>query len=317
MDLAHGSIRHSIRGIIPPMVTPLASADELDHAGLERLIEGMIHGGVDALFILGTTGEGPALSYALRVRMIESVCRQVGGRVPVLVGISDTSYTQLLYVADEAAKAGAAAVVAAPPYYFPLHQSDVLRLIEGWARDISLPVYLYNFPALTKVWFEPDVVACAMDMPHIHGLKDSSGDMQYVRKILELRGERRDFRVLVGPENLLAEALLLGADGGVPGGANLFPSLFTKLYMAFHRGDVEGMNQLQAEVVRLGNPIFNSGEADSNHVARLKCALACRGLCSDLPTRPFRPPTAREVEEIRLHLQASGLVDASTVYGGR
>src|SRR4026207_2076673 len=97
-------------GIIPPMVTPLRGVDELDVAGLERVIERLISGGVRGLFILGTTGEGPSLRYPLRRELIERTCRQVAGRVPVLVGITDTAFVECLGISRYSADCGAAAV---------------------------------------------------------------------------------------------------------------------------------------------------------------------------------------------------------------
>src|SRR5687768_4840469 len=96
-------------GIIPPMVTPLRGIDELDAAGLERLIERLISGGVRGLFILGTTGEGPSLSHRLRRELIERTCRQVANRIPVLVGITDTAFVECLEIARHSAESGAAA----------------------------------------------------------------------------------------------------------------------------------------------------------------------------------------------------------------
>src|SRR5512136_2166219 len=84
----------AVRGIIPPLVTPLRERDTLDAAGLERLIEHVLSGGVHGLFILGTTGEGPSLSYRLRREVISRTCRQVANRVPVLVGITDTAFVE-------------------------------------------------------------------------------------------------------------------------------------------------------------------------------------------------------------------------------
>src|SRR5438067_11401603 len=112
-----------LQGIIPPLITPLKGWDELDLAGLERLVEHVIAGGVQGVFILGTTGEGPGLSYRLRRELIERVCRQARERVPILVGITDTSYVEALGLACHAAYCGAQAVVASAPYYMPPGQA--------------------------------------------------------------------------------------------------------------------------------------------------------------------------------------------------
>src|SRR6266478_8353138 len=103
-------------GIIPPMVTPLRRRDELDVPGLERLLEHILAGGVHGLFVLGTTGEAPSLSYRLRRELIERTCRQVAGRVPVLVGITDTAFVEAVQLSHFAAETGAQALVLAPPY---------------------------------------------------------------------------------------------------------------------------------------------------------------------------------------------------------
>lgn len=298
-----------LRGIVPPLATPLASYDTLDVAGLTNLVEHVLSGKPDALFILGTTGEGPALNYSLRRDLISRVCRQVGLRVPVLVGITDCSYAESLRLAEHAAWSGAAAAVVAPPFYFPPTQSDLMRLIESLARDAELPFYLYNMPGLTKVQYDPQTVARAAEIPKVWGVKDSSGDINYIREVLALVRERHpEFSVLVGPEHLLAEALLLGAHGGVPGGANIFPDLPTRLYRLFLEGRLEEMQQVQKRMVDIGGPIWSSDESDSGYLSRLKCALSLLGLCSDLPAFPSQPASAKDRERIAAHLSKFGLL---------
>ncbi len=299
-----------LRGIIPPMATPLASIDSLDLPGLEALIEHILGGGVHALFILGTTGEGPALSYGLRRELIERVCRQVGTRVPVLVGITDTAYVESLRLAEVAARSGASAVVVASPFYFQLSQSDILRLIESLANESALPLYLYNQPELTKTTFSPQTVVRASEMPNVWGLKDSSGEMRYIKEVLALVGNKPEFSVLVGPEHLLAEALLCGAHGGIPGGANIFPTLPVRLYQAFLDGRHKEMQELQERMIRIGLPIWNAGETEPGHLRRLKCALSLMGLCSGLPTWPYQQAKADEKRRIEEHLKEHGILPA-------
>jgi len=135
------------------MITPLVDRDTLDVPGLERLIEHILGGGVHGLFILGTTGEAPSLSYRLRHDLIDRVCRQVAGRVPVLVGITDTSFVESVNLAQRAAQAGAAAVVLSAPYYFPAGQPELWEYIEDIAGALPLPVFLYNMPSHTKLSF--------------------------------------------------------------------------------------------------------------------------------------------------------------------
>lgn len=300
-----------LRGIIPPMATPLASIDALDLPGLEALVEHILGGGAHALFLLGTTGEGPALSYRVRRELIERVCAQVGTRVPVLVGITDSAYAESLHLAEFAAKSGAAAVVAAPPFYFQISQSDILRLIESLAKESALPLYLYNQPELTKISFQPETVARAAEMPNVWGLKDSSGHMSYLKEVISLVGKAHpEFSILVGPEHLLAEALLCGAHGGVPGGANIYPTLPVRLYQAFLDGRYDEMQELQAQMVRIGDPIWNASETEPGYLRRLKCALSVLGLCSGVPTWPYQQSTQDERRQIEEHLRQQGIVPA-------
>src|SRR4051812_8767861 len=118
-------------GIIPPLVTPLCDRDRLDHGGLERLVEHVVGGGVSGVFILGTTGEAPSLGYRLRRELIERVCRLTAGRVPVLVGITDTAFVESVDLARSAADAGAAAVVLSTPYYFPVGQTELTAYVRN------------------------------------------------------------------------------------------------------------------------------------------------------------------------------------------
>ena len=300
-----------LRGIVPPMATPLHSIDSLDLHGVEMLVEHILGGGAHGLFILGTTGEGPALSYRLRRELIERVCAQVGARVPVLVGITDTAYAESLHLAEFSAKAGASAVVAAPPFYFPIGQSDLFRYVERLAQESALPLYLYNQPELTKTSFEPHTVARAAEIPNVWGLKDSSGQISYISEVLSLVGETHPhFSVLVGPEHLLAEALLCGAHGGVPGGANIFPALPVRLYQAFLDGRHREMQELQEQIVTIGSSIWNAREDESSYLCRLKCALSVLGLCNGLPAWPYRQSAAKERKEFEEHLRQYGIISA-------
>src|ERR1700678_3507546 len=136
-----------LNGIIPPMITPLLGRDELDVAGLERLVEHILAGGVSGLFILGTTGEGPSLSYRLRRELIERVCKEVARRMPGLAGITDTAFTESLNIARAAADCGADAVVVAPPYYLPEAQPELQEYLDHLVPELPLPLYIYNMPA--------------------------------------------------------------------------------------------------------------------------------------------------------------------------
>jgi len=285
--MASRHLSRPLEGIIPPMVTPLDGPESLDHAGLERLIEHLIAGGVHGLFILGTTGEGPALSYRLRRKLIERTCAQVAGRVPVLVSVTDTSYSESCALAAHARKAGANAVVTAPPFYFAVSQNDLFRLVQMLSAAVELPLFLYNMPSLTKCCFAPETVMRAAELPNVWGLKDSSGELAYLRTLAARMQRRSEFTLLVGPEEMLLDSLRIGAHGGVCGGANLFPRLFVSLYQAAHQGDLATAEGLQQKVRQIGELLYGIGEAQSSYLRGLKLGLELMGICRSTLALPY------------------------------
>jgi len=299
------------RGIVPPMVTPLLGGDELDVSGLERLVEHLIAGGVAGIFILGTTGEAPSLSYRLRRELVERSTKLIDGRVPVLVGITDTSLVESLALANYSADCGADAVVAAPPYYLPAGQPELREYLDHLAARSPLPLMLYNMPSLTKVWFDSETVAHAMGIDNVVGLKDSSGDLSYFRKIQRKATERRpDWSLLVGPEEILAETVLLGGHGGVNGGANLHPKLYVDLYHAAVAGELVKTRELSMKVLELSDALYTVGHHGSSIIKGLKCALSLSGICDDFMADPFHRFRETEREVVAGRLRALGLLEA-------
>jgi 4-hydroxy-tetrahydrodipicolinate synthase len=296
-----------LSGIIPPLLTPLRARDELDTPGLKRLIDHVLQGGVHGLFLLGTTGEGPSLSYRLRREVVEQSCAHVAGRVPVLVGITDTAFAESVNLAEHAADCGAAAVVVAPPYYLAPSQQELRDYIFDLMTEMPLPLVLYNMPGLTKVPFEIPTVEAAMEHDGIIGIKDSSGDMIYVQKLLRLAARRSDWSVLIGPEELTAEGVLLGARGGVSGGANLLPRLFVDMYHAARSSDLPRVRKLQSEIMQLGELLYHHNQTRGGWILGLKEALAQLEICHALPAPPLRRLTDAERELLRTRLIVLGL----------
>lgn len=285
------------------MITPLRGRDELDVAGLERLIEHILRGGVSGLFILGTTGEGPCLSYRLRGDLIARVCKLVDHCVPVLVGITDTSFVESIILARSAAESGADAVVAAPPYYLPEAQPELQEYLDHLLPELPLPLYLYNMPALTKVSLEVETVRRALDQPRIIGLKDSSGDLNYFKSVAEIIRQRSDWSLFMGPEEKLLDSLKLGGHGGVNGGANLFPGLYVKLYEAHRSGDFARAQQLQKQVQRISDSFYHIGKYSSSIIKGIKCVLSCLSICDDFMAEPFHRFRPAEAEMVKARLK--------------
>jgi len=306
-EIKGASLPKPLRGVFPPMITPLLAPDRLDAAGVERLVEHILAGGVNGLFILGTTGEGPGLSYRLRRELIDRTCRQVAGRVPVLVGISDTAFGESVDLAVHACKAGAQAAAVAPPYYFDASQAELLGYFERLASALPIPLYLYNAPSYTGLFLRVDTVRRAAQIPGVLGIKDSSSNMIYFHSLLHAMRDRPDFTLLVGPEELMAEAVLLGGHGGMCGGANMCPELYVSLYQAAARADLPEVNRLHERVMQISTTVYHVTGDDSAYVAGMKCAVSLLGICGDTMAEPFRAFGAAEREQVRRHLMAAGL----------
>ena len=276
-----------LHGIITPLVTPLLDNDTLDNEGLERLIEHTLAGGVHGIFILGTTGEAASLSFSLREEMIKQTSKILKGRLPLLVGISDSSLSDSVRLSYFAAEYGADAVVSAPPYYFATSQPELIDFYEALIPKIALPIYLYNMPIHTKVSFETSTVYRLSENEKVLGFNDSSSNGTYLQSIIHIMREKKDFSIFVGPEEMTAEAILLGASGGVNGGANLFPKLYVDLYNAAIAKDIEKVRELQSKVMQISATIYSQGKYGSSFLKGVKCALSILGICSDTLALPF------------------------------
>jgi 2-dehydro-3-deoxy-D-pentonate aldolase len=297
------SASDTLRGIVPPMVTPLAGDDELDRKGLERLVEHLITGGVQGLFVSGTTGEGPSLSYRLRRELLEATCQQAGGRLPVLMGLIDTAKAETLRLAEAAARAQATALVLAPPFYYPLSQADLIRWVAGIAERCPLPIYLYNLPNPKHVRFALDTLRICADLPGVIGFKDSSGDVGFLDATLALFRDRPQFAIFVGPENLLVKTLLAGGHGGISGGANVFPQVYASLYDAFRAGNQEKLGSLQAWVDKFTEQIYSLGDPEASLVRGLKACLSVLGICQSRLSPPYESANSSQEKEMRDALQ--------------
>lgn len=287
-------------GIVPPLVTPLLDHDTLDRDGLERLVERVIAGGVSGIFVLGTTGEAPSLSYSLRRDLVSEVCRLATGRVPVLVGITDTAFAESVALAKHAADAGAEALVLTTPYYFPAGQRELKEYINHMVPELPLPLMLYNMPSLTKVWFDIETLKELSAHERIVGVKDSSGDLEYYGRLTGLRQARPDWQFYIGPEHLLVDSIRLGGNGGVNGGANFFPELFVAAYDSTVAGDERKVSGCQ-EVIESLQRIYDIGKYPSRFIKATKSALSILGVCSDFMAEPFhrfKAPERARVEAI-------------------
>ena len=232
---------------------------------------------------------------------------EIDGRIPVLVGVTDTAFVESVALARHAADAGADAAVLTTPYYFPAGQTELTAYVRNMAPEIPLPLMLYNMPGLTKVWFEIETLRKLSSIETVIGVKDSSGDLEYFGELCKLKSERPDWSVLIGPEAMLPEAHALGGDGGVSGGANFAPKIFVDCYRGLVENDEAVVSHARDQIVALGE-IYDVGKYASRHIKATKTALSLLGICSDLPADPFHRFLAPERMRVAEILTRNGVL---------
>ncbi|MEX0792036.1 MAG: dihydrodipicolinate synthase family protein [Pirellulaceae bacterium] len=308
-SLPHPNERPDFTGNIPPILTPLADYDRLDEGGYERLLEHLIRGGMDGIFLLGSSSETVSLSHRLRVELIQKGCRHIAHRVPVLVGITDNSVVETVQLAHEAAEAGADGLVLTTPFYFPVSQAELKVYVRAVLKETNLPLMLYNMPAMTKLWYAFETVAELAQHEQIVGIKDSSQNMKYFRQLTTLRSVRPDWSFLIGAEAHLAESLRHGGSGGVNMGPHLFPRLFTELLKAHRAGDTQRVDEYQIKIDQIAE-VYRVAEGPVSLLSLIsttKTALSILGICNDLMASPHltsSPAQRGQIESIVTRLKS-------------
>lgn len=285
-------------GIIPPMITPLNPDYSLDVDHTIRMVNHLLEGGVHGLFILGTTGEAASLSSDVKSDLIRQVCRQVNRRIPILVGITDCSFVESLDLAAIAAESGADALVAAPPFYMNIGQEELELYYRKLADAVSLPLFLYNMPSNTKLFIETATVLSLSSHPNIIGIKDSSGDLPNFDSLCRTFQDRQDFRIFVGPEEILSQTLEIGGHGGVTGGANLYPELYVQAFEAFQSKEKERLSEIQETILFLSKNLYQNQTYKSSYLKGLKASLAFEGLCRGILAPPLYAYSETEKNEL-------------------
>lgn len=299
-----------LSGVIPPLVTPIDAAGEVDRRSLERLIAFQLDAGVDGVFLGGSTGEVALLDSARLRTATEIAAGTVAGAVPVLVGAVDTGTRRVIEHARLVADAGADAVVVTAPFYIDPHPAEVVEHFRQVAAAVGVPVVAYDIPSAVGTRLTPAIVAELADGKLVIALKDSSGDLAQFREILRRTGQR--LPTLTGSELLADTAVELGAAGIVPGLGNVDPHGYVRLHRAARDGD---RAVARAEQDRLAGLFRITAVADRGRIGHtagalgaFKAALALRGVITDPATNPpLLPLNADERRAVGALLDEAGL----------
>ncbi|MFJ5280699.1 dihydrodipicolinate synthase family protein [Streptomyces parvulus] len=303
-----------LRGVIPPVITPLTPAGDVDTGSLRRLAEHLVGAGVHGLFLLGSSGEAAYLTDAQRLTALEAAVDAAAGRVPVLAGVIDTTTARVLDRAADAVRAGADALVATAPFYTRTHPVEVAGHFRRIREGAGLPLFAYDIPVAVHTKLPRDVVLELAADGTLAGLKDSSGDEGSLRRLLvELRARTTDFSVLTGSELTVDGALLAGADGVVPGLGNVDAHGYVRLYEAARAGDWATARAEQDRLAALfaltdaGDPALMG--ASSSALGAFKAAARLLGLIDCAATAaPQVPLDEAAVARVRARLTGAGLL---------
>ncbi|MDQ1038747.1 4-hydroxy-tetrahydrodipicolinate synthase [Streptomyces sp. V3I8] len=305
-----------LTGVVPPVCTPLTPDREVDVPSLTRLVDHLLEAGVAGLFVLGTSSEAAYLPDRHRRLVVETVAGHVSGQVPVLAGAIDMTTPRVLDHVRYVTRAGADAVVVTAPFYTRTHPVEIARHYRLVAARSPVPVFAYDLPAGVHSKLGAELVLELAAAGVLAGLKDSSGDEGGFRAVVT--GARAHpavtgFSVLTGSELVVDSALAMGADGAVPGLANVDPAGYVRLYRLCRAGEWEAARAEQERLcalfgmVRVGDAGRMGGS--SSALGAFKAALHLRGVIACPATaEPQIPLSAEETERVGKFLAGAGLL---------
>jgi len=246
------------KGVFTALITPMNSDESINFEELRRQVDRQFDAGVHGLFCLGTNSEFYALHDDERVEVAKVVVDQNCGRLPIIAGVGCVTTSDTINLAKSIAVLGVDALSVIVPYFVGLSQDQLYRHYKAVAEAVDIPVLIYNIPMRTGNNVEADTVKDLSKIENIIGIKDSSGKIENIKRLIEITDD--DFSVLVGSDSLILQTLVAGGQGAVAGCANPFPELMAGIYDAWKTGDMETAAQRQEKIApfrstfKLGNP---------------------------------------------------------------
>jgi len=269
-------------GVIPAIITPFLrnSALDLDLDGLRSNIEFLIENGVHGIVPCGSTGESATLTFEEHEKVIEVAIDVAGGRVPVIAGTGSNNTAEAIRLTKAAKDMGADGALVISPYYNKPNRSGLIKHYTALA-DLDIPVIMYNVPGRTGQNLPPDLVAELARHPSIVGIKEASGDIGQISRIIEMTLDE-DFSVISGDDNITLPILALGGAGVISVAANVEPARMVAMFEAFCEGDMEEALDMHYAL----SPLFRAMFIDTNPIP-VKKAVELRGMAGGPPRLPL------------------------------
>ena len=267
------------RGAATALITPL-NKNGVDFRSLGKLIDWQIEQGIDALVIVGTTGEKSTLTSLEHLEVVRYAIERADHRVPIIVGTGSNDTAHAINMSREAVSMGADALLCVTPYYNKATQNGLVTMYETIADSVDKPIILYNVPSRTGVGIEPETYAKLADHPNIAGIKEANGDIsKIVETMARVRG-RLD--LYSGNDDQIVPLMALGGKGVISVLSNVLPRETVELCDRFFRGDIAGAAEMQCRYHRLIDALFS----EVNPIP-VKAAMAAMGYCEDYLRLPL------------------------------
>lgn len=275
-------------------VTPFTSSEELDLEALRANVDYYIENGVHGVVVGGSTGEFPTLSLEEHKKIIEAVVDRVNGRVPVIAGTGACATRRVIELTKYSEDVGADGAMIVPPFYAKPKENELYEHYRNIAEAVDLTIMLYNNPWTSKVDMQPDFIAKMAEIDNIRYVKESSGDITRIWRIINLTRGR--MTVFCGADNLALEAFLMGAKGWVCVAANIFPKHMSRLFeLTCRENNIEKARTLYSELLPLLNFLEETGKF--THLA--KVGLEILGRKAGPPRKPLIPADEKEKQELK------------------
>ena len=290
----------NLRGIFPPVVTPFNRHGDVDEKRFRENLQRYTGIGLSGIVVTGSTGEAPYLAERERLRLVDIARSVVRPPELLIVGTGLEGTRETLRLSREVVARGADALLVVTPNYYKARMDSAALIghYRNLADGVRRPILIYSIPQFTGIRIEADAIASLSRHPNIQGLKESSGDLKFVRKLL--RKVAPGFRVLAGSVQILLEALRAGAAGAVLGQACFAPELCVGVYEAFRHGQMKTARALQQRLLPLAQKI-----ALPYGVSGIKAALDLSGYHGGPPRMPLAPLNAASRKTV-----AAGLREA-------
>lgn len=287
-----------IKGIIPPIITPMKEDESINEDELRNQVNRQIEAGVHGLFPFGTNGEGYILSEQEKEQVLRIVIEETKGRVPVYAGTGCISTKDTIRQSQMAKALGADVLSIITPSFAAASQNELYEHYKTVAEAVDMPIVLYNIPARTGNALAPATVARLAKIENIVGAKDSSGNFDTMLQYIELTREVDGFAVLSGNDSLILWNLLAGGAGGIAGCANVYPKNMASIYDKFVSGDLEGAKKAQ-DAIRSFRNCFKYGNPNTI----VKTAVSLLGYPVGKCRAPFNQVPQEGIEALKAVLE--------------